>query len=198
MLDKQVLLDMDGVLVDFTKGACSFHGVRNPYTKNSPNKSRYEIWEYFLLTFEEFFQGMDEEFWAGLPKTDEADDIVDMLDDHVGLHNVCALSHAVNSPGIHEGKVRWMNKHYPDIPVLISSASANHDAPPKHFLAAKNRLLIDDHQDNVLRFVEHGGCGVTVPRPWNDYHHKEDEGIEHIKAGLASFLSETEVDMSSM
>lgn len=37
----------------------------------------------------------------------------------------------------------------------------------KYLLAKEDTLLVDDDQDNVNKFLAHGGNAILVPQPWN-------------------------------
>jgi hypothetical protein len=41
--------------------------------------------------------------------------------------------------------------------------------PRKYLFARPDALLIDDNPTNIDTFIQNGGQGLLVPRPWNVY-----------------------------
>lgn len=163
-MTQRILLDMDGVLADFVGGACQIHSRDNPYQDVCHN-GRYDIASILKMSNTEFWQPMGKDFWANLPLTAEALDLVDLVVGYFGLENVCILS----SPNLnHEsmmGKLIWIERHLPQFRRQFLFG------PRKQFCAAPNHVLIDDHDDNARNFTAAGGKGFLYPRPWNSAHH---------------------------
>lgn len=156
---RKVLLDLDGVLVDFVRGMCESHGRENPFDSGHTDYYLEKAWG---MPESEFWAPSDcSEWWAELPKTEEADDIVDLVERYFGMENVCILTSPTLSPLSLAGKVEWIKKHYPEYSrkFLIG--------PQKHFCANPYNVLIDDHEINIQKFRDHHGIGILVPRPWN-------------------------------
>ena len=147
----KIFLDMDGVVADFVAGAETF------FNKEFTGTDR-DIVKHFGMTDDEFWPHLDFAFWSSLPKTDEADEIVQACLAHTSY--VCFLSQPCKTIGSGEGKRAWAEAHYPDIPVLLSYDS-------KYYCAAPDHVLIDDYVLNCHRFESCGGVTVVVPRPWN-------------------------------
>jgi len=156
----KVLLDIDGVLADFVKGACDLHGARNPYL-DEDNLGHYEIQELIGISGAAFWEPMGEEFWANLPLTSFAKPIADTLINHYGLQNVCLLTSPVRTPGCVRGKMRWIRKYFPRLArqFLIG--------PMKEVCAHSNSILFDDYPGNIEKFKVAGGNTFLVPAPWN-------------------------------
>jgi len=147
------LLDMDGVIANWHLAFHRHIGLGTagtlPYTVN---------WD-----------GVDQAFWENIEPTPEANDIVELVINQFGIDRiaVCTLypvKHGYPWERIHEcylGKVNWLKKHFPE---LITHFCLT---PSKWFTASPWSLLVDDSDDNIDEFVEEGGNGLLVPRPWN-------------------------------
>ena len=78
------------------------------------------------------------------------------------------------------GKIMWVRGNMPTIylkQTIITQA-------PKHLLARPDTLLIDDKDENIDGFIEAGGRGLLVPRPWNRAHFCADRTVEVVKKFL--------------
>jgi 5'(3')-deoxyribonucleotidase len=162
--DPVCYLDMDGVIADFTTGAIRLHGLEGRVGVKDLD------WEHkVFLKFGKpscanpaFWEGMGHDYWAGLPKTDEADVLVRGLRQVFGGHNIVILTSPCMTPGCVEGKREWLDRHFPDYSRSVFFGSA------KHMLAGRGKVLLDDNNDNFSRFNLCGGSAILVPRPWND------------------------------
>lgn len=152
---KKILLDLDGVLADFVQGASVVHN------KDPKLVSSYGIDIHWGLIPSEFWSPLGYEFWANLPLTAEAHEVVDMCSNAVGKENVGIITSPCLTEGCTEGKRTWVKEHFPDFlkNLLVGSA--------KYFCASPNTLLIDDWDTNCEKFREHGGAAFLFPQPWN-------------------------------
>lgn len=155
----KVLLDLDGVLVNFVGGMCESHNRPDPFEEGHTDYYLEKAWDMSLSAF--WKPAENAEWWANLPKTKEADDIVQLVEAYVGFDNVCILTSPTVNPLSLAGKVQWIQSNYPDYrrKFLIG--------PQKQFCAHPGSALIDDHEANIHAFVTEGGHGILVPRPWN-------------------------------
>jgi len=165
-LDKW-FLDMDGVIADFYEGAIRAFGFDRTRLDEHPRPIPWEwVRQVFGLSLDEFFAGVGEDFWAELPQTTEARQIVEMVREVAG-DRVCVLTNPSGCRSAYTGKLRWLEANFPELlpNVLVGSA--------KHFCAGPNSVLVDDCEHNLDSFVAHGGRGVLVPRPWNKLHGRD-------------------------
>lgn len=160
------MLDMDGVVADFVEASLSLHGVPYPYD-NLKGDEAWDLMKHIGMSHEDFWRPLGYDFWSSIPKTPEADRIVDILVGFLGEEHVCFLTSPCNTDGCMDGKRAWAHKHYPNIPVLFSVRSGNSSPPPKQFCASSRSILVDDHTLNVNNFRQQGGKAFLVPRPWN-------------------------------
>jgi len=175
----RVFLDMDGVLADFCSAAFKLHGRENPY-HSAHNLGEWDCIAMLGMTPEDFYAPMEHEFWANMDKTELADDLVLAVQGFVGVDNICLLTTPHKNPGSISGKKEWIHKHFPqfDHRVLFGS--------PKHFCAHEDSLLIDDNEENVEIFSDHGGHTLLVPRPWN-YKSSIKNPMTYIRGWLDAF-----------
>lgn len=150
-----VFLDMDGVICDFTAGAIAAHGRSIP-----PQDVRWGMEEQLGLSPEEFWAPLDFGFWSNLSWTEEGYELLKGLELTFG-ENVVLMTSPCETPGGVEGKVSWIRKNLP------SYSKRFFVGPPKHLAAGPGKILVDDHEVNVDKFVAHGGRALLVPRPWN-------------------------------
>src|ERR1700722_20238013 len=141
----RVFLDMDGVIVDFNRGAYEAHGRADPYlTAGAWGKCSYEeVWD---MTPGEFWRPLDTPyFWRDLHPTREVHEIVERLTSRFGVENIAILSDPAMSKYCIPGKREWINTHFPQFHNRIIFA------PPgvKQFFAHNGALLVDDRDSNV-------------------------------------------------
>jgi 5'(3')-deoxyribonucleotidase len=177
----KILLDMDGVLADFVGGISKAHGRPSPFD-DPQHHGKYEMTEIWGMEVAEFWKPTDEEFWASLEPTSEATEIVRLATDAVGTENVCLLSSPCAHLGCVPGKLRWIERHFPQFKRRFLFG------PRKEFCAAPNRLLIDDWDQNVAYFTAANGNAWLYPRPWNTQAAMSGQGIELLGYRLEGML----------
>lgn len=153
---KKILLDMDGVLVDFAKGVFDLTGLPRPE----------RLWWDFVPNESWALMGYD--FWAGLDPYPEFTRIVEAAEEKVGPDNVALLSSPIETRGCLEGKKEWVRKHLPEYQRRLILA------PCKEFCARPQSILVDDYEGNIQKFTQAGGWGILVPREWNMLYHQHD------------------------
>jgi len=145
------LLDMDGVLADFTGGI--FNRVRGVPEPKELTWDHVRDNEWGLL-------GLD--FWLRLALMPAAKDIYWAAIKTFGVSNVGVLSSPVMTPGCVEGKKAWLSQHFPSLAtghIFFGSR--------KEFFAHPDILLVDDRDENVDNFLAAGGAALLVPAKWN-------------------------------
>jgi len=168
------LLDMDGVLVDFVGGALDLLGL-DPKIYDKPES--LGNWDIVALSGMEpanFWEKMGYDFWLNLPWTKDGQEILNFALAQFGFENICLLTSPCTTEGCMEGKLAWIKKHIPEFGrrYLIG--------PSKEFCVNPDHYLFDDRDENIEKFVEHGGKGVLVPRPWNKLYRLRHDPIGHI------------------
>jgi 5'(3')-deoxyribonucleotidase len=149
-------LDCDGVLANFIKGACIAHG--RPYYI-----TRYDFYTDWGMDDETFWskcRGRD--FWVNLEKYEYADDFVQRIRELCKIYDaeltICT-SPSLDPESI-SGKLEWLYKHFniKHRDIMLG--------PKKWSMAHYRSILIDDNQDNIRKFNEHGGHGILFPQQW--------------------------------
>ena len=174
----KILIDLDGVLSNFTRTACEIWDKPNPYA-DGKGRGVYDVPMLLGIEALKFWEPYgNADVWAGQHKTEEADMLVNLCKSAVGVENVCILS----APNLNEeslvGKIRWVKKHYPEFKRQYLFG------PRKHFCAAENHILIDDYDLNVDNFIEAGGKAILFPRPWNRNHVLNIDPVEYVTQEL--------------
>jgi 5'(3')-deoxyribonucleotidase len=176
---KFCFLDMDGILVDFTGGACKVWNRANPYTSGLANGA-YDLDKFLDIPPEEFWKPMDHAFWRDLSATSDSGAIIELVKRYFEPKNIAILSAPFNSVSA-SGKVEWLQQNLPEFSRRYILA------PKKYFCASADTVLIDDFDRNVDEFNAAGGNAFLLPRPWNSRYSESDKALEL----LAEFLEIT-------
>lgn len=175
----KVALDMDGVLVNFNKGASDKHGI--PLTDEPYSCSLQRHWNLSQKEFWGKLEGFD--FWDSLEWMPDGKDILSTIEELVGKENIAICTSPCRDPMCLAGKYSWIRR---EIPYLERKMIVT---PIKFWVADKNTILVDDNPEKIHDFQLAGGHGCLVPRLWNpnrDYQAKSYiagfiEGICHAK-----------------
>lgn len=161
-----IFIDLDGVVADLHKVVWDLHGL-------DINQCIPGEWHAYKA-----YPGMTDEkmwgdqrmapasFWADLPKTPWADELMDLVSHYFKPAEQCFLTKPLPNSASAAGKQAWIERHYPQHHYLIGGG--------KHFCASPQRVLLDDADHNCDAFVAHGGHAITFPRRWNSLHATAD------------------------
>ena len=153
-----VFLDLDGVLVDFVRGALKHHGWHDL----DPEQVPWKFWEAKGLTESEFWATLGTDFWASLEWMPDGQEILNVIERQAGRPNVFLCSSPCLTPGCTSGKARWVEMHLPQYARRLLLTDQ------KYVFAGPGRVLVDDYDHNLQRWASAGGLGCCVPRPWNE------------------------------
>jgi len=179
---KKVLLDLDGVLVDFIGGACATHNKAYANHPHEPEKQEdqmpWDIEPIFGLGSRDLWAPFDRQFWASLKPLPHFTPFLLTLEAFFGQENICLLTSPPLTEGSVEGKRDWIYEYMPQYRrrYLIG--------PAKEFCASASNVLIDDNEDNISKFKEEGGQTFLVPAPWNNRF--KENSLEALKTWIAS------------
>lgn len=167
------LLDLDGVIVDFVSGACNLHKRENPYN-NKENWGKYYLEELFQIQLDDFWKGMEYDFWLSLDFMHDAKEILEVIETYIPRKNICLLSSPSKNRTAIAGKIAWIEHHLPAYRrrFLIG--------PQKEFCANPRHILIDDFDKNVTKFAEAGGQSLLIPRPWNSRYLEVGQSVPNL------------------
>lgn len=146
---RKIAIDMDGVVVDFLKGAYNA-GIFNPETGEMDEQKLVEA---------------DEQFWANLPVLTEGLWLYSRLYAFSKKNDLTlyVLSHAINEAA-KAGKREWIQKNLHTNPMEIVLVARRSD---KKDFADPDTLLIDDYPKTCEEFVSNKGHAVVFHR--NDF-----------------------------
>lgn len=180
----KALVDLDGTIVDFNQGAMKLHGKPWPYD-NPANRGTagWDVYKLWNMTPAEFWHGMDRTFWATLEPYSWAFQLIELAIQSVGQSNVAFVTSPAHTAGCVEGKIDWVEKHFSYIPTIMTRSKKG-GSPPKHFLAHRDAVLIDDYEQNVKEFYSAGGEAILFPRPWNSLERLADDPMSYVKREL--------------
>lgn len=114
------------------------------------------------LTEDEFWEPINAEgrdFWANLEKLPWADELLDLVRELDPNFHI--LTKPSTKPDCMAGKLDALQREFGE------NFRRYIFAPNKWPLSADRRLLIDDSDDNLVKWAAKGGQIVAVPQPWN-------------------------------
>lgn len=178
----KLLLDMDGVLVDFIGGAVKLHNLpSHPYD----DPRMHGVWDFIPstgMTEEEFWKPAGQKFWAELEPTTECFDIINLVEKHFDRDRICLLTSPCLNHGCIPGKMEWIEKHLPDYKRRFLAG------PRKEFCAHDKAILMDDNDHNLNTFAACGGWTIPVPRLWNLHYENHENVLGWIENYLPAVL----------
>ncbi len=174
---KTIMLDVDGVLANFRKGI--HEAFNKPYDYPTLSK-KWIFWDDWPdVTFEMVNVVCTFEFWQHLEWMHDGYNILRMITKKLDTKNIYLLTTPMPNLQSSTGKMLWVRDN---LPVYLKRTIITQ--APKHLLARPDTLLIDDKDENIDGFVEAGGRGLLVPRPWNRAHSYADQTVGVVKKFL--------------
>lgn len=173
----EFVIDLDEVCADFVSAACQVH--------NRPVES-VNTWFFYTESW-----GMtSEEFWGKIHDLGEAfyGDLVkpkpwcyELIERVASLGPyVVMTSPGIGKPLDYSSKRIWIDKYLPSAKLIVGSE--------KHWLAAPNRLLIDDNEQTCQKFQQSGGVSCCIPYAWNFNRSYVNERIRFVGREIDSFV----------
>jgi hypothetical protein len=190
----QIYCDMDGVLVNFEKGAIDYI--------NEDLKDETRIPEKFLKRYRKLQDKLNElgrdqevelmdiskdperrvkaarnymyeriqddyEFWSGLEWMPDGKQLWDYIKGMTP--QIIILTSPMQGNGSHEGKKEWVKRELGSYQVILEENKWKHSGP--------NKLLIDDLLKNIKLWVEYGGLVI--------HHQNASDSITELKEKLS-------------
>lgn len=147
-----VLLDMDGVIVDFTGASMRAHGI-------AEYDHLIDDWDHASalgLSADDWWAKMEgREFWANIEPYPWASELMDAI----GEFTICTAPN--RDPECAAGKYDCLINNFSIYPRDVMMGTK------KFLLANPGNVLIDDREENVDDFRARGGCAILFPQPWN-------------------------------
>lgn len=146
-----ILLDMDGVIVEWNKPAMAMANITEYPCPGTWN------WTKHLGLGKSFWDKLDEEWYANLEWSEDGKEIYQICQE---FGDVYILTSCTLVPGCLAGKMRWIQREAPELQrkALIGA--------PKILCDTGENILVDDGEHN---FKEWTGPGILIPRIWNKY-----------------------------
>lgn len=175
----EFVCDMDEVLADFVDAACRVHN--RPVDSVQSWLFYEQQWGITSLEFWGKIHDLGESFYGEWVKPKPwAFELFNRL---TSLGPVLVTtSPGIGKPLDYSSKRIWIDKYFPGARLAVMS--------DKHWLAAPNRLLIDDNEQTCKTFRESGGNAVCVPYPWNDRRDYINERLQYVGGGIDHFVRE--------
>ena len=170
-------VDMDGVVADFMAAVIELvydESAVAPILRGWP-KGTYGMGDAIGKSEERIWYAVGREgadFWRELKKYPWASQLVSRLQE---LGDVIFLSSPSRDPHAATGKLQWIEENFPSESRDYILTPSDH----KWRVASPTGILIDDSQDNIDDWNEHGGIGIIFPQPWNDAEQPKDI-LEHV------------------
>ena len=162
-MKRHLLLDMDGVIVDFLAGAMEMLNVAYD-KKYKPSEyvdlhGKFGINELYGVSEKEFWEVLayDDRFWEHLKPTSYGLKLYFWL---ARIAPITILTAPNLDPDCPRQKLVWLKKHLClDINFVMMGS--------RKYLLAGNGILIDDNSKNCDDFIAAGGEAILVPSEWN-------------------------------
>jgi 5'(3')-deoxyribonucleotidase len=154
-----IFFDLDGVLATLQTDAIAFHGKSLPVMEIQ--------WDFLTQlgyagpSDPLFWDPLGFEFWANVGVYPDGLCLLRAAESLVGPDNIGFLTAPTKSRGCVDGKLTWVEKHFPDYVDRVFTGKS------KEMFASSDKILVDDSDLNIEKFSGRGGRGVLVPRPWN-------------------------------
>lgn len=168
-MSKIILLDLDGVLVDFVSGVLKALGRSE---KHDDIKSWNFYHEWGISDKEFWSKCSTPDFWYNLELYPWAKEFYASLQN---FGDVIISTSPSSSPLCVQEKVSFCKDKLgvKSRNIMVGSR--------KELLARKGRILIDDYTENINNFQRNGGTGILFKQPWNDSVFSHDLIIKHLE-----------------
>lgn len=164
-----LLIDMDGVVVDFVRAACAalndFNGdfsIDDGQVVRDWDSAHYSLERQLGISTDSLWEAIDwqgELFWKYMPTYPWTDALLGWLSDSGLRWYFCTTPSRSGASA--SGKVQWMQR------TMGTRFRDYIITPHKHLVAAPNRLLLDDREQTVAAFKKRRCPVVMFPQPWN-------------------------------
>lgn len=163
MKKQQILLDMDGVLVDFLSGALKAlnRNFNKTYTieEYADKFGQWGTYDFYGISKAEFWQSIEEtpDFWYNLKPMPWYKELYSFLSE---MGDITIITSPSLDPSCAMQKLQWLDNY-----MNIKSDAVFMGS--RKYLMAGNGILIDDYSENVNKFRLAGGEAILIPSNWN-------------------------------
>lgn len=168
-----LLLDLDGVIADLHRPLLKLLGAKHTYEDIT-------YWNFFDDKYPNWREvTADPNFWANLPYTPEARELITGLQDIAGHpDHIIICTAPTGAKGCIDGKIEWVNRN------LWKTAARDMLLTFSKRVAAKGNVLVDDSDDNCNKFIKAGGKACLVAAPWNQRRGWRKNGTYNVQTLL--------------
>lgn len=163
-----IFLDMDGVLANFVQASIEAH-ERPDTHEQITDWDYYKAWGLSTQQFWDKCRGV--QFWARLPEYPWAGRLVSKCQQLTETYFLTSPSSTGRAECI-RGKELWLLP-----PQCRNMIPTEH----KHLIAAPGRVLVDDSEPNITKWIAHGGIGLGFKQPWNKFELDADGVIKELE-----------------
>jgi 5'(3')-deoxyribonucleotidase len=178
----QALVDLDGTLLDVVGAMFRALGTDTTFADIRGN---YDMAQVIGLQCD-LYSVFGPDFWEHLPWLPDGEKLLAEIGQAIGWKNVSLCTSPTLEPSSAEGKLRWIRQHLP----VFWERRDYILTPLKWRLATPNTILIDDCEDQVNQFLDHGGKAILVPRPWNSLWEFQGDVVQHVRDHLQFYLQQ--------
>lgn len=157
----RIYFDLDGVIVNFVRGALTIHGKHL-----DPNDVQWDFASQIGFADDQaaFWRPLGFQFWDSLGIHVDGLELfrsVERFVESIGNGRISFLSSPCDTLGCCDGKRSWVKRTFPKYAkkLFLGSDKSEH--------ADRSSILVDDYDRNVESFRSAGGFAFLVPRPWN-------------------------------
>ena len=186
MKKPNILLDMDGVLASFTKGAIDamnrFTGSEYTIEYYAKNHPYWEMFKLYDLSVDEMWDAVEKtpNFWYDLDLFPWANDLYRELCGIGDVTIVTAPPH-YRCPDAAMQKMVWLRNK-------MGISQKDVFVGSKKYLMAGNGILIDDYSGNVDKFKNAGGDAILIPSDWNTVDLTYEKVLDAITEPLSHLI----------
>jgi len=161
---EHILLDMDGVVVNFSDSALEAMGRPDVVV------TQWNFNEHLGMTISDFWQELerrtDESWWASLPKFPWSDELIGLVKSTAPF---TFATSPTRDPRSHSGKVAWIQREFGrQFRDYVMTGK-------KELMAKEGVVLIDDNDKNCEKFRAAGGHAICFPALYNKNSMYADE-----------------------
>ena len=143
-----IRIDLDGVLASFFTEYAKLAGIENGNYRDIPPAKTDPTLHKIVGT----------DFFARLPKTELADQIIAMTVELYGSYSICSSPLRGDYDNSEKWKTVWINNHLTPQPdeIIITANKAKYAVQPN----GTPNILIDDRGSNITAWENTGGIGI--------------------------------------
>jgi 5'(3')-deoxyribonucleotidase len=169
-----ILLDMDGVIVDFIGGIIRSHSL----SITADDWNHFTFWRDIGMADEEFWEPTNRAgWWEQLSDYSWSRSLFNELSKD---YRVIFCTASSQNSLVPSEKVRWLRAH----DFMTRDSQDFQIGRNKWLNAGSGAILIDDCDEYVQEYRDAGGKAVLFPQPWNDNREHTDDRLGYVRGEL--------------